>query len=147
MALKETLQDAVKTAMKSQDKARLGVLRMIMAAVKQKEVDERITLDDQQLLVILDKMVKDRRESIKQFEAGQRPDLVEKENYDITVLQDFLPAALSADEVKQLISQAIAEAGAKSMQDMGKVMNILKPQLQGRADMSAVSVTIKQLLS
>lgn len=147
MSLKDQLQDAVKTAMKEQAKDRLGTLRMVMAAIKQKEVDERITLNDTQILAVLDKMVKERRESIKQFEAGNRQDLIDKENSEITILQEFLPTALTPAEIQKIISDAMQQAQPKSMQDMGKVMAIVKPQLQGRADMAAVSALIKEKIA
>jgi hypothetical protein len=147
VSLKDQLQDAVKTAMKEQAKDRLGTLRMVMAAIKQKEVDERITLNDTQILAVLDKMVKERRESIKQFEAGNRQDLIDKENSEITILQEFLPTALTPAEIQKIISDAMQQAQPKSMQDMGKVMAIVKPQLQGRADMAAVSALIKEKIA
>lgn len=145
-ALKIRIQEDRKTAMRNQDKHRLGVIQLIMAAVKQWEVDERKEMTDQQLLVILDKMVKQRRDSITQFQAGNRQDLVDKENYELQVIQEYLPSALSSDEITQLITSAISQTGAKGPQDMGKVMAILKPQIQGRADMGAVSAEIKKLL-
>lgn len=146
-ALKLRLQDDRKTAMRNQDKQRLGVIQLIMAAVKQWEVDERKEMTDQQLLVILDKMVKQRRDSITQFQAGNRQDLVDIEVYELNLIQEYLPTALSADEVAHLIKSAIAQTGAQGPQDMGKVMAILKPQLQGRADVGAVSVEIKKMLT
>lgn len=146
-ALKMRIQEDRKTAMRNQDKQRLGVIQLIMAAVKQWEVDERKEMTDQQMLLILDKMVKQRRDSITQFQAGNRPDLADKENYELAVIQEFLPSALSTDEIANLIKSAIAQTSAQSQQDMGKVMAILKPQIQGRADMAAVSAEIKKLLS
>lgn len=146
-ALKIRIQEDRKTAMRNQDKQRLGVIQLIMAAVKQWEVDERKEMTDQQLLVILDKMVKQRRDSISQFTAGNRQDLADKETYELNIIQEYLPSALSIDEITQLIQSAITETGAKGPQDMGKVMAILKPQIQGRADMGAVSAEIKKLLS
>ncbi len=146
-ALKMRIQDDRKTAMRNQDKQRLGVIQLIMAAVKQWEVDERKEMTDQQLLVILDKMVKQRRDSISQFQAGNRQDLVDKETYELNVIQEYLPSALSATEITQLIKSAISQTGANGPQDMGKVMTILKPQIQGRADMGAVSAEIKALLT
>lgn len=145
-ALKIRIQEDRKTAMRNQDKQRLGVIQLIMAAVKQWEVDERKEMTDQQLLVILDKMVKQRRDSISQFQAGNRQDLVDIETYELNVIQEYLPSALSVEEITQLIQSAISQTEAKGPQDMGKVMAILKPQLQGRADMGAVSVEIKKLL-
>ncbi|MEE9552235.1 MAG: GatB/YqeY domain-containing protein [Gammaproteobacteria bacterium] len=145
--LKQRINDDVKSAMRGKDKARLVVLRMILAAVKQKEVDERIELDDEQILAVLDKMAKQHRDSIEQFQQGGRDDLVKKENFELEIVQTYLPNQLSDDEINQLIKDAMAETGASSMQDMGKVMGTLKPKLQGRADMGKVSGLIKQLLS
>jgi uncharacterized protein YqeY len=144
--LKQRINDDVKSAMRGKDKTRLVVLRMIMAAVKQKEVDERIELDDEQILAVLDKMAKQHRDSIEQFQQGGRDDLVEKENFELNIVQTYLPSQLSDDEIKQLIKDAMAETGASSMQDMGKVMGILKPKLQGRADTGKVSGLVKQQL-
>jgi len=146
-SLKFRLQDDMKAAMRAKQKDRLIVIRGVMAAIKQREVDERIELDDTQILVILDKLVKQRRDSIQQFGDANRTDLVEKEEMEMTVLQEYLPAALSAQEIAQLIDDAINSTGAKSMKDMGKVMGLLKAQIQGRGDMSQVSVLIKQKLS
>jgi len=146
-SIKLKLDEAMKAAMRSKEKQRLGAIRLIQAAFKQKEVDERIVIADDIALQILDKMVKQRRESIKQFEAAKRDDLVAIEEFELTVLQEFMPAALSADEVQQLIVAAIQESGAKTAKDMGLVMGILKPQLQGRADMSEVSKVIKSVLA
>lgn len=136
----------MKSAMKGGDKRKLGVIRLIMAAIKQREVDERIELDEDQVLAVLDKMVKQRRDSIEQYEKAGRDELAEQEQFEIEVLQEYLPEALSEEEITDLIKQAMAETGAESMRDMGKVMGILKPKLQGRADMGAVSAKIKQLL-
>ena len=145
-ALKNQIQDAMKTAMKSGEKERLAVIRLIMSAMKQVEVDERIELDDSRVLGILDKMVKQRRESIGQFQSGGRDDLVEKEQAEIDIISEFLPQALSEQEIEAIISSAISETGAASMKDMGKVMGIVKPQITGRADVGAVSQKIKSLL-
>ena len=145
--LRIQLQDEMKTAMKSGDKRRLGVIRLILAAIKQREVDERIELDDTQVLAVLDKMVKQRRDSVEQFEKAGRTELADQEKYEIGVIQEYLPAQLSEDEISALITEAIAATGAQSMKDMGKVMGMLKPKLQGRADMGAVSGLIKQNLS
>jgi uncharacterized protein YqeY len=144
--LKQRIQDEMKSAMKGGDKRKLGVIRLIMAAIKQREVDERIELNDEQILAVLDKMVKQRRDSIEQYEKAGRDELAEQEKFEIEVLQEYLPEALSEDEIADLIKQAMADTGADSMKDMGKVMGILKPKLQGRADMGAVSAKIKQLL-
>ncbi len=145
--LKQTIIDAMKSAMRNQEKARLGTIRLIQAALKQKEVDERVELTDQDVLTILDKMVKQRKESIKQYTAADRQELADQEATEIEVIQTFLPAQLSAAEVDTMIAEAMAQTGATSMQDTGKVMGVLKPQLQGRADMGAVSQKIKHALS
>ncbi len=147
MSLKQTLTDAMKAAMKGGDKPRLGVIRLVLAAIKQVEVDERIELDDDRVLAVLDKMVKQRRESISQYKDAGRDDLREQEEYEVSVLQDFLPEALTDDEIEQMIVKAVEETGASSIKDMGKVMGILKPQMQGRADMGAVSGKIKAKLN
>jgi len=147
MSLKERIQEDMKGAMRSGDKDRLGTIRLIMAAVKQREVDERITLDDAQLLTVLEKMGKQRRESIAQFQAGGRADLVAKENAELTIINAYMPAPLAADELDALINQAISETGAASIKDMGKVMAIIKSKAQGRADMAAVGARIKARLS
>jgi uncharacterized protein YqeY len=144
--LKQRIQDDMKSAMKGGDKRKLGVIRLVMAAIKQREVDERIELDEDQVLVVLDKMVKQRRDSIEQYEKAGRDELAEQEKFEIEVLQEYLPEALSEEEITDLIKQVMAETGAESMKDMGKVMGMLKPKLQGRADMGAVSAKIKQLL-
>lgn len=136
----------MKTAMKAGDKPRLGVIRLMLAAIKQREVDERITLDDTQTLAVLDKMVKQRRDSISHYASAGREDLAEVERFEIGVIQDYLPAALSADAIAALIDAAVSASGAAAVSDMGKVMNILRPQLQGRADMGAVSALVKQRL-
>jgi uncharacterized protein YqeY len=145
--LKQRLVEDMKTAMKAGEKRRLGVIRLINAAIKQREVDERIELDDTQVLAVLDKMLKQRRDSITQYEAAKREDLAEQERYEIGVCQEYLPAALSDDEIAALIEMAVAAAGALSQKDMGKVMALLKPQVQGRADVGAVSALVKQRLS
>ena len=137
----------MKAAMKSGDKPRLGVIRLVLAAIKQVEVDERIELDDERVLAVLDKMVKQRRESISQYKAADRDDLVQQEEYEVSVLQDFLPEALSDDEIEQMIASAVEQTGASSIRDMGKVMGLLKPQMQGRADMGAISGKIKARLN
>ncbi len=144
--LKGRILDAVKQAMRAGDKQRVATLRLITAAIKQREVDERIELDDDQVLALLSKQVKQRQESIQQYEANNRPDLAEQERYEIGILEEFLPQPLSADEVEGLIQEAVRETGASSMQDMGKVMGVLRPKLQGRADMGAASARVKALL-
>ena len=146
-AIKQRINDDVKTAMRSKNKERLGVLRMITAAFKQKEVDGRIELDDTQVLTILDKMAKQHRDSIQQFEEAKRNDLADKEKMELAIVQEFLPAQLTDDEISQMVSDAITQSGAESAKDMGKVMGVLKPQLQGRADMGKVSGLVKQQLS
>lgn len=133
--------------MRSKDKDKLGALRLIQAAFKQKEVDERIELDDQQAIAILDKMAKQHRDSIEQFSQANRDDLVEKEQYELDIIETYLPAQLSEAEIKEMIETAIADTGAESMKDMGKVMGKLKGELQGRADMSQVSGMIKARLN
>ena len=140
------IKDDMKAAMKAKDKEKLGVIRLILAAIKQREVDERILLDDQQVLLLLDKMVKQRRDSIEQFDKAGRDDLATIEQQEILVIQSYLPQQLNEQEIEQLIGQAINESGAQGMQDMGKVMAILRPQLQGRADLGAASQKIKAKL-
>lgn len=146
-ALKTTLTEAMKDAMRAQDKERLGVIRMATAALKQIEVDERIELDDARVLAILEKLIKQRRESAAAFEQGGRPELAARENAEILVLQTFLPAQLSEAEIDALISDVMAATGATSARDMGRVMNELKPRLAGRADSGAVSQKVKARLS
>jgi uncharacterized protein len=147
VSLKERITEDMKTSMRSGDKERLACVRLILAAVKQREVDERIQLDDTQLLAVLEKMIKQRRESITQFEAGGRADLVAKETAELAILSAYLPAQLSDAEVESLIKSAIAATGATTMKDMGKVMAAVKPQVQGKTDMGALSARIKGLLS
>jgi uncharacterized protein YqeY len=144
--LKQQITDAMKAAMRGGDKPRLAVIRLMMAAVKQREVDERIELDDSQVLAVLDKMIKQRRDSIAQYGDAGREDLVAQETAEIEIIQDFLPAALSDDEVASIVDAAITETGAESMRDMGKVMAIVKPKVQGRADVGKVSGLVKQKL-
>jgi uncharacterized protein YqeY len=146
MALKERITEDMKNAMRAGEKERLATVRLALAAIKQREVDERITLDDGQILGVLEKMIKQRREAIVQFEAGKRPDLVAKETAEIAVLQAYLPAQLESAELDALIAEAIAASSATSIKDMGKVMALVKPKVQGRADMGAVSARIKQKL-
>ncbi|HUL11153.1 MAG TPA: GatB/YqeY domain-containing protein [Methylococcaceae bacterium] len=146
-SLKQRIQDDMKVAMKSGERDRLGVIRLMMAAIKQREVDERIQLDDAQVIAVLDKMMKQRRESIVQYQAAGREDLVNVENAEIQVIREYLPKALSESEIEGLIKAAIAETGAANIADMGKVMAVVKPKMQGRADLSAVSARIKSLLS
>lgn len=145
--LKSRLQDDMKNAMRAKEKDRLLVIRGTIAVVKQREIDERIELDDTQILAILDKLVKQRRDSAQQFRDADRIDLAEKEEMEMGILQEYLPVALTEAEIAQLIDEAISTTDAQSMKDMGKVMGILKPQVQGRGDMSQVSALIKQKLS
>lgn len=145
-AIQARINDAVKDAMRAKDKDRLNTLRLATAEFKKVEVDERITLDDTRVIAILDKMIKQRKDSVQQFTAGGRSDLADKEQAEITVLTEFLPAALTEAELADLIKQAIADTGAEGMKDMGKVMAALKPQVQGRTDMGALSQKIKGLL-
>ena len=146
MSLKERITEDMKAAMRSGEKERLGLIRMITSAIKQREVDERITLDDAQVSVVLEKMIKQRKEALVQFQAGNRPDLVAKETAEVVLLQGYLPSQLSAAEIDALIAAAIAESGAASIKDMGKVMGIIKARAQGRADMAAVGSKIKAKL-
>ena len=146
MALKERITEDMKSAMRAGEKERLATIRLALAAIKQREVDERITLDDGQVLAVLEKMIKQRREAVAQFESGGRADLVAKENAEIAVLQTYLPAQMSSAEIDALIAEAIAATGAASVKDMGKVMGFVKPKAQGRADMGALSARIKQKL-
>lgn len=146
-SLKAHLQEEVKTAMRSKDKARLGVLRMVMAALKQFEVDTRKPLDDMQIIALLDKMLKQRREALAQYEVAGRADLAEKERFEEGVIQSYMPMPLSEAEVEHLIEEAISRCQATAARDMGKVMAVLKPNLQGRADMAVISVKVKSRLA
>lgn len=146
-AIKEKILEDMKTAMRSQEKEKLGTIRLIMAALKQREVDERIVLSDEQVLATLNKMIKQRRDSISQYEAGNRPDLAQKEAEEINVIQLYLPAQLSEAEIEQAITAALQESGATSAKDMGKAMGILKAKLQGKADMTVVSAKVKEKLA
>jgi uncharacterized protein YqeY len=147
MSMKQQINDAMKAAMRAKDKPRLGAIRLIQADIKRIEVDERIDVDDARVLAILDKMVKQRRDSITQYEDAGRQELADIEIAEISVIQDFLPTALSDDEIAAMVAAAVAETGAASMADMGKVMGILKPQIQGRADGGAVSGLVKAALN
>jgi Uncharacterized conserved protein len=146
MSLKERITEDMKTAMRAKDSERLGTIRMLTSAIKQREVDERITLDDVQVLSVIDKMIKMRKESVVQFQSGRRDDLVAKENREIDLLQSYLPAQLSAAEVDALIAEAIAQSGAASIKEMGKAMALLKQKAQGRTDMAAASAKLKAKL-
>ena len=147
MTLKERITEDMKTAMRAGEKDRLATIRLALAALKQREVDERIVLDDTQVLAVIEKMIKQRKEAIVQFEAGGRADLVAKESAEMALLQTYLPAQLSDAELDALIAEAIASTGAASIKDMGKVMGVVKAKAQGKADMTAVSARIKQKLS
>ncbi|OCH97125.1 glutamyl-tRNA amidotransferase [Legionella jamestowniensis] len=147
MMIKDRISNDIKDAMRARDKKKLDTLRLITAAVKQVEVDERIEVDDARMLVILDKLAKQRKESIAQFKSANRNDLVEQEQFELDIINNYLPTPLSDAEIKALVDKAIAETSAEKMSDMGKVMTILKPQLQGRADMTQVSALIKARLS
>jgi len=145
--LQKQIQASAISAMKAGEKERLKIIRLMTSAMKQIEIDERIELDDARVIAILDKMVKQRRESISQFKTAGRGDLIKQEVYEIDIIQEFLPQALSEDEVDAIVSQAIEQTGASSIKDMGKVMGLVRPQIIGRADMGEVSGRIKSLLS
>ena len=147
MSLKVRISDDMKSAMKAKDTERLAAIRLLMAAIKQKEVDERIELDDAAIVVVIDKMLKQRRDSISQYEAAQRQDLADKEKAEMTVLMAYMPQQLSEAEIDELVAKAVVDSAAASMQDMGKVMGLLRPQLAGRADMALVSARIKAKLT
>ncbi len=147
MALRDRITEDMKTAMRAGEKDRLGTIRLILAAIKQREVDERIVLDDTQVFAVLEKMVKQRKEAIAQFESGGRADLVAKEGAELLIVQAYLPSQMSDAELDAVIAEAIASTGAASIKDMGKVMGVVKAKVQGRADMTAVSARIKQKLS
>ena len=146
MSLRDQITEAMKSALRAGDKPRLGVLRLALAAIKQREVDERIVLDDARVLTVLEKMLKQRRDSLAQFQAAQRADLAAQERYEITQLETWLPAPLSESELDALLAAAVAETGAGSARDMGKVMAALKPKVAGRADMTALSARVKARL-
>lgn len=146
MSLKDRIQDDLKQAMRDKNQARIDTLRLLTAGIKQREVDERIVLDDVQVLAVVDKLIKRSRESIEQYEKAGRADLAAREHADIAVWQVYLPQALTSEEIDQLIAQAVTATGAASIKDMGKVMGVLKPQLQGRADVGQVSNRVKARL-
>lgn len=146
MSLKARLTDDMKTAMKAGEKDRLGVIRLVNAAIKQREVDERIELDDAQVLAVLEKMLKQRKDSVTQYEGAAREDLAAVERFEIGVIQAYLPAQLSAAEIEAIVARAVADSGAGSPKDMGKVVALVKPQVAGRADMGQVSSLVKQKL-
>ena len=147
MSIKSTLSDDLKQAMRARDKAKLGALRLIMAAIKQIEVDERIEVDDERMLLVLDKLAKQRKESITQFKAANRHDLVQQEEFELALIAQYLPLPLSDAEVEHQVNEAMTSLAAQTIADMGKVMAHLKPRLQGRADMSKVSALLKTKLS
>ncbi|HXN15573.1 MAG TPA: GatB/YqeY domain-containing protein [Usitatibacter sp.] len=147
MALRERLSEDMKSALKAREQDRLGALRLLLAAVKQREVDERITLDDPGVIAVIEKMIKQRKDSIAQYEKGARQDLADKEKFEITVLEGYLPQPLAQAEIDKIVAEALAATGAKSAADMGKVMAIIKPQLAGRADMGKVSALVKGKLA
>lgn len=147
MGLKEQITEDMKAAMRAKDAVKLGAIRMLTAAIKQKEVDERIEVTDAQVLAIVEKMIKQRKDSISQFEAGGRQDLADIEKSELAILSVYMPAALSEAEVQAAVANAITETGAAGPQDMGKLMAVLKPKLAGRADMTAVSALVKAALS
>lgn len=143
MSLKDRIQDDMKTAMRAKDKERLGAIRLILAAVKQREVDERIELNDAQVLGVLEKMIKQRRESLAQYQSAGREDLAARESFEIEVIQSYLPAPLSEADIDTLVANAVAVTGAQSVRDMGKVMALIKDQAQGRVDMAKISARVK----
>ena len=147
MALKAKISDDMKAAMRAKDAPRLGAIRLLLAAMKQKEIDERVELTDTDVISIIEKMIKQRRDSITQYEAGGRKDLADAEKFEITVLQSYMPQALAEAEIAAVIAEAVQASGAKAMSDMGKVMAVLKPKLAGRADMGKVSALVKSKLA
>ena len=147
MPLKQQITEDMKTAMKSGDKDRLGVIRLILSGIKQREVDERIELDDTQVLAVIEKMIKQRRDSITQFRAAAREDLATKEEYEVGVIQSYMPAQLGDAEIEAIIAKAIADSGATTAKDMGKVIGLVRPQVAGRADMGKISERIKAKLA
>ena len=147
MALREKLNEDMKTAMKAREQAKLDALRLLLAAVKQREVDERITLDDAAVVSVIEKMIKQRKDSIAQFEKAQRQDLADKEKFEIAVIEAYMPKQLSPAEVEAIVAEAVASTGAKSPADMGKVMGVVKAKLAGRADMGKVSALVKAKLA
>lgn len=147
MSLKERINEDMKSAMRAKDSARLSALRLLLAAIKQREVDERITLTDPDVVAVIDKMLKQRRDSIQQYEAANRQDLADAEKFEVSVLQTYMPAAMSEGEIDAAVASAIAQSGAKAPGDMGKVMALLKPALAGRVDMAKVSAMVKARLA
>ena len=147
MSLKERITEDMKSALRARETARLSALRLLLAALKQREVDERKTLSDAEVVAVIEKMLKQRRDSIEQYEAGQRQDLADVEKFEVSVLQTYMPQALSEAELQAAVAQAVADSGAKGPQDMGKVMAVLKPKVAGRADMGALSGLVKKKLA
>ena len=147
MGLKDRINEDMKAAMRAREQERLGALRLLLAAIKQREIDERVTLEDLQLISVIDKMIKQRKDSIAQYEKAARQDLADKEKYEISVLEAYLPQQMSQAEIDAAVADAIASTGAKGAADMGKVMGVLKPRLAGRADMGKVSALVKAKLS
>ena len=147
MSLKERVTEDMKTAMRAKDAARLGAIRLLLAAIKQKEVDERIELDDAQVVAVIEKMLKQRKDSITQYEAAKRQDLADAEKFEVEVLTAYMPQAMSSEEVATIVAKAVADSGAQAPADMGKVMALVKPQIAGRADMGEVSKLVKAKLS
>jgi uncharacterized protein YqeY len=147
MALRERVNEDMKAAMKAREQEKLAAIRLLLAAVKQREVDERVTLDDAGVISVVEKMIKQRRDSISQFEKASRQDLADKEKFEISILEDYLPQQLSPAEIEAIIAEAVAATGAKSAADMGKVMGVVKPRLAGRADMGKVSGLVKAKLA
>jgi uncharacterized protein len=147
MILKGRITEDMKAAMKARETARLGAIRLLLAAIKQREVDERIQLDDVQVIAVIEKMLKQRKDSISQYEAAKRQDLADAEKFEVEVLMAYMPQAMSADEVTAIVAKAVADSGAKAPADMGKVMALVKPQIAGRADMGEVSRLVKAKLA
>lgn len=147
MSLKDQITEDMKSAMRARETGRLGTIRLLLAAIKQREVDERVVVDDAGIVAIIEKLMKQRKDSITQFEKAGRTDLVNQESFELTILQAYLPAQLSANEISQIVSKTIADLGASGPQDMGKVIGALKPQLAGKADMGAVSGLVKAALA
>lgn len=147
MSLKDQITEDMKSAMRARETERLGTIRLLLAAIKQREVDERVVVDDAGIVAIIEKLMKQRKDSITQFEKAGRTDLVNQESFELTILQAYLPAQLSANEISQIVSKTIADLGASGPQDMGKVIGALKPQLAGKADMGAVSGLVKAALA
>ncbi len=147
MSLRETLNDMMKEAMRSKDKERLGTLRLVLSEVEKKEIDEKVIVTDEIMIAIASKMIKERKDSVSQYSAANRQDLVDKEESEISVISEFLPKQLTEDELVQIIRDTVSESGAQSVKELGKVMTLIKPKVQGRTDMGQLSARIKELLS